>query len=307
MTIKYLDKTFLGFQEYIQHSDTGRRSGIASAPVYAHPVDEWIIRTLNATPVKAVLNKAMDALVSLQFGHDLASSVFIDQKSFPDVFEVVAHCAKTLDIPIPHAVTKDGSDFFNAYTVGTDEYALVYISPGLCQYFSKKEASFVIGHECGHIAAGHAMYHTLVQMLTGAITPYLGFIGVALRATAGIPLMAWSRRAEVTADRAGLLCCGDIAIAERALLRLVTGIADVNQVDIEDYLRKFTEVREFHKFAEWQDLNDSHPEIPKRIQALRLFANSEIYYSLTGKEKPVGKKLLNQEALNQQVSKIVQP
>jgi Zn-dependent protease with chaperone function len=221
MTIKYLDQTFLGFHEYIEHNARVGVSGVATTPVYARPVDKWIISTLNSTPVKAVINKAMDAVVSLQFGHELASSVFIDQKSFPDLFEVLSHCAKTLGIPIPHAVTKQGGDFFNAYTVGTDEYALVYISPGLCQFFSKEEACFVIGHECGHIAAGHAMYHTLVQVLTGAITPYLGFIGNLLRATAGVPLMAWSRRSEVTADRAGLLCCGDIAIAERALLRLV--------------------------------------------------------------------------------------
>lgn len=81
MVIKYLDQTFLGFQ-HIQHSATGQLLGIA-APLYAHPADQWIIRTLNSTAVKTVINKAMDALVSLQFGHELASSIFIDQKSFP--------------------------------------------------------------------------------------------------------------------------------------------------------------------------------------------------------------------------------
>ncbi|MEG4940631.1 hypothetical protein [Microcoleus sp. F4-D5] len=46
MVIKYLDQTFLGFQQYIQHSATGRLLGIAAAPLYAHPADQWIIRTL---------------------------------------------------------------------------------------------------------------------------------------------------------------------------------------------------------------------------------------------------------------------
>jgi len=40
MVIKYLDPTVLDFQEYIQHSATGRLLGIAAAPVYAHPVDQ---------------------------------------------------------------------------------------------------------------------------------------------------------------------------------------------------------------------------------------------------------------------------
>jgi Zn-dependent protease with chaperone function len=150
-------------------------------------------------------------------------------------------------------------------------------------------------------------YHTLAQILTSAAIQKLGTWAALVQIVAGPTLLAWSRRSEVTADRAGLLCCGDIAVAERALLRLLTGLADVDRVDMEDYLRRYKDIEDFHGSAKFQELFSTHPMLPKRILALRLFANSEIYYSLSGKPKPEGQRLLSREELNRRVSEIVKP
>ena len=307
MAIQYLDQTFSGFQDYVTNSGSGRMAGPDSTPLYAHPVDEWILKALNATPVKAVMSKALEALVSFEFGFDLTSGVIIDQKSFPDLFEVLSHCCKTLGIPIPHAVASNSPGLFNAYTAGTDDYAFINIASTLCQIYPKEEAAFVIGHECGHIAATHMVYHTMVRVLTQATLRNLGYIGYILRATAGVPLMAWSRRSEVTADRAGLLCCGELRNAERGLLRLITGLADVDRVDMEDYLRRSREVEDFHRTSQFQALFTTHPLIPKRIEALRLFANSELYYDLTGKPRPAGVVLLSRQELDRRTNQVVAP
>lgn len=307
MTITYQGQHFVGFRDYVMRADhmTPARP---PTPPYAHPVDAWILRTLNATPVKAVLSRAVDVLISMQFGHHLAGSLPIDQKSFPDLYEVLLHCANTLDIPLPHAVARHSPDLFNAGTAGTDEYHFITISSTLCQYYTRDEACFVIGHECGHIAASHMIYHTLVRVLTQTIAVRLPFpVGEILRATAGIPLMAWSRRSEVTADRAGLLCCGDILVAERALLRLITGLADVDRVDMEDYLRRSRSTEEHHSLGMVNELFASHPAIARRIEALRLFARSELYYDLSGKPRPSDEPLLSQQELNDRVNHIVRP
>src|SRR6266568_3149349 len=143
MTTQYLDQSFLGFQEYIDRQARSRLSDDDSTPLYAHPVDEWILRTINAAPVKSVLDKSLDSVISVFLGQYLATSIFIDQKSFPDLFEVLSHCAETLGIPIPHAVAGDSPDLFNAFTAGTEEYSFIYITSGLCKYFSREEACFV--------------------------------------------------------------------------------------------------------------------------------------------------------------------
>lgn len=316
MTIRYRDRTFTSFQEYIERSEQEKASAAALVSQYAHPVDGWIIAALNATPVKAVIDKALDAVVSFQFGHGLANGIVIDQQSFPDLFDVLAHCAKTLNIPIPHAIAQHSEGaLFNAFTSGTDEYAFISLSSTLCQVFPKEEVQFVIGHECGHVAASHVTYHTLAEVLAGTLTvqlgpaarQLLGPVGQILLSTAGLPLFAWSRRSEVTADRAGLLCCGDIRVAERALLRLVAGFAGVDHVEIEDYLRTTRSGEEFHRLAKIQQIFDSHPLIPKRIQALRIFADSEVYYALSGQPRPAGKTLLPREEVNRRVSQIIRP
>jgi Zn-dependent protease with chaperone function len=283
------------------------RSSGSGGPPYAHPIDGWILKTLESTPVRAVLQKAIDAFVSLQFGSQLASAVFISRQSFPDIFEVLAHCAHTLAIPVPHAVVNHDPALFNAYTAGTDEYSFISISSALLQFFSRDEACFVIGHECGHIAARHMLYHTVVNTLTGPLTNLLGPLGVAVQTTAGLPLIAWSRRSELTADRAGLLCCGDMAIAERALLKMVTGFADASRVDMTDYLRRAKSIEEFHKLGKLQELLHTHPLVPKRIEALRLFARSELYYQLTDKPRPQGVALLAKPELDRRISRIVKP
>src|SRR5204862_1936087 len=106
--------------------------------------------------------------------------------SFPDLYEVLAHCAKTLGISIPHAVASNSPGLFNAYTAGTDEYAFIHIAATLCQVYSKEEAGFVIGHECGHIHSSHMIYHTLVRVITTATLMRLGlgYLAYILWATA---------------------------------------------------------------------------------------------------------------------------
>ncbi len=307
MAIEYRNHTYTSFEEYLNLTPASNMTSDNSTPRYAHPVDQWILRSLNSTPVKSVINKAMDALVSLEFGHELTNNVRITQESFPDLFEVLTRCTKTLEISTPDAFAASAGASFNAYAAGTDEYAFINISAALCQFYTKEEASFVIGHECGHIASNHMLYYTMVRLMTGATLSRLGYIGFILQLTAGIPLRAWSRRAEITCDRAGLLCCGSLEVAERALLRLVTGLADVDKVDIEDYLRRAKSLEDYHRTSDIKGLFDSHPQIPKRILALRLFAESELYYTLSKKPTPPGKLLLSQAELDRRVNRIVQP
>lgn len=307
MAVTFRDQRFSGFQDYIARSTSQRPTGADATPPYTHPVDGWILQTLNATPVKAVMSKALDVFISIEFGHLLTSSIPIDQYSFPDIFEILAHCARTLDIPIPHAVARTSPDLYNAGTAGTDEYHFIFITAGLCQHYTHDEACFVIGHECGHIAAGHMLYQTMVHILTRAVISRMGLIGPLLNLTAGIPLRAWSRRAEVTADRAGLLCCGDIRTAERALVRLVAGLANVDRIDIDDYLRRSRAMEDYHSLGMANELLATHPMIARRVDALRLFANSELYYEISGKPRPTDRTLIRRDELDRRVNEIVKP
>jgi Zn-dependent protease with chaperone function len=314
MSFLFEGERYLGFKEYINQSSPRLRLDPSAAPAYVHPVDGWILKTLNAAPVKAAFNKAVDTLVSYQFGLNVAEAVAITPKSFPEIHSILCHCAQTLNIPVPHAVARHDPALFNASTAGTDEYAFINVSTALLTFFSTEEAHFVIGHECGHIAAGHMLFHTVVASLYGAVVGEspLGRAGAVISTFVGlpilgIPLLAWSRRSEVTADRAGLLCCGDLVTAERALLKLVTGFAGLQNVNIEDYLQQARRAGDFHRVGMFHALFKSHPLIPQRIKALRLFARSQTYFELTGKLVPAGMTPLSQKELDRRVNQIVRP
>ncbi|HLL20900.1 MAG TPA: M48 family metalloprotease, partial [Kofleriaceae bacterium] len=100
-------------------------------------------------------------------------------------------------------------------------------------------------------------------------------------------LQAWSRRAEVTCDRAALLAVRDLDKTLNAIVKLELGLEKGSAFNAEEYLKTVTETKQggFGRFAE---MFRSHPYVTKRVQALRLFADSAMFAQVIGKD-PTGK------------------
>ena len=54
------------------------------------------------------------------------------------------------------------------------------------------------------------------------------------------------------------------------------------------YLKSITDTNKKGGLGRFAEMFRSHPYVPKRVQALRLFADSALYASVTGKD-PLGK------------------
>jgi hypothetical protein len=190
----------------------------------------------------------------------------------------------------------------NAMTFGSDEEPYVAITSLMTKIMSEEQMRFVVGHECGHIAMRHMVYHTAATVL-GSLSQYIPFIGKIAYSGMSIPLNAWARRSEITADRAGLHCCEDPEVAKKALLQLECAFNSADDIDIETYLensRHYLNRGIVRKIGEY---GANHPMTPKRIEALDLFANSELYYQMMGKHVPAG--VLSAEMLEKKVESIV--
>jgi hypothetical protein len=98
--------------------------------------------------------------------------------------------------------------------------------------------------------------------------------------------MNWSRAAEITCDRAGLICCGDLDTAQRSLATLMTGgVAALRGINIDEYVRQLNQVRSSP--LRLLELFQTHPLIPKRLEALRLFAECDVFFDWrTDLERP---------------------
>ena len=139
---------------------------------------------------------------------------------------------------------------------------VISLNAGCIKSLSDDELKFVIGHELGHAIFDH---HDL---------PAYGICnnrGISPSKT--IKLMDWSRRAEISADRVGLLCTKDKFSAKSALVKLSTGgIFDpFIQIDEESFLQQLELSKEI-------DPNDcdlsysTHPLSPLRVSAISLFS-----------------------------------
>lgn len=167
------------------------------------------------------------------------------------------------------------------------------------------ELKFILAHECGHIAMQHMVYHTAV-VLSATAGGLIPVIGSAIAKLAVFPLNFWNRCSEITADRIGMLCCGDLHTAQRALLRIVGGMTDVSNLDIDHYIAQSKKIMDSQILSRIGEYFQSHPMIYKRLRALEYFSSSELYYKVSGKVTPQGSKLYTTAQLNEKISNLLQ-
>ena len=143
---------------------------------------------------------------------------------------LVADCARTLGLPEP-AVQVRNSPFTQAYAVHAFDRDNLALTSGLLDLFAERpeELKFVVGHELGHVKCDHLELKQKAFVLLSAVQA-ISLTIVPDRYQAVLPTLAlgrlytWCRESEVSADRAGLLCCGDPKVAYVAIMRLQHGL-----------------------------------------------------------------------------------
>jgi hypothetical protein len=92
----------------------------------------------------------------------------------------------------------------NAMAVGFDKPFIV-LNSGLLALLTPEEQRTIIAHEVGHIMSGHATYTTLALLLLSISARNLPFLAGIAILPFELALLEWYRKAEFSADRAGLL------------------------------------------------------------------------------------------------------
>jgi Zn-dependent protease with chaperone function len=277
---------------------------------YAHPMDRAIIERLSRSALQHPINRFIELAMDWLFTPLVFNSIPVGPRSFPQLNDIRAQAASILGIPVPDIYAAPAPQPGTIFTVGTDERAFVFVETTYEHLATREELLFVVGHECGHIDNHHVTYRTLVALLFESAHGYvekelkLKAAAEALKLVLGPALSAWSRRSEITADRAGLLCCRDLEVAQRAFIRLMLGFAKESEIDIDDYLRTMRETPIGGTTARFSLMEQIHPVIPVRCEALRLFHDSEVYYELTGLPRP-DHPLLAREELELRVGELI--
>jgi len=206
----------------------------------------------------------------------LASALRITERIVPSLAETVSAVQRITHL---HEVTVEtyihNDPRQNACCMYFDGGGLfVLITSGLYTNLTRRQLLYVIGHEFGHaIYRHHAI--PVREMLSKE---------ERCEAELALRLMAWSRRAEISADRVGLLCCQDIDAATKALIKLSCGLTeDCLEFDLPAYVSQMEDIKEISETVrDVEDFFSSHPFNPIRVVALSHYWDSQTLTELLG-------------------------
>jgi len=192
----------------------------------------------------------------------LAQAVRADLHMIPRVARSMADLVERagVDSPMEAYVFQDPA--INAFVTRGRVRVLVGLSSAAVNGLSETELAFVIGHELGHTVFGHVDVGVARLLQGGTMSP-----------RACMQMLAWQRAAEISADRAGLVCCGSLEVAATALYKTLSGLSlEGMSVDPKAFARQWEhlerEVIEGGDSDQWQL---SHPFPPLRMKAMNVF------------------------------------
>ncbi len=221
----------------------------------------------------------------------LGNSLRVSETSAPEIYKLFSHCQDTLHLNekplhafIYHSPEVNANCFFDG------EEITIGISSELVKVMSEKELTFIIGHEFGHALYDHYKL------------PAFGLCQGNVPASKALKLMSWSRQAEISADRAGLLCCDDIKAATNSFIKLSCGLGDQYvSFNIDDFVSQIDELKEFEDNEDSDECYSTHPLSPLRVSALNNFWQSEGFSKLSSKSS----KQLTDEEVDQKIFEIL--
>jgi len=155
------------------------------------------------------------------------------------------------------------SDFFpDIFCIGSE----------LVERLNKAGLAFVIGHELGHLIFEHVEFQEAMSLLYSSRDK--------------LPLSIKNQHnllrklEEISADRVGLLASGDLEASIKAMIMISSGLNDNLLTLTLDQVINYSHMilEDLKKMKIYPET--SHPAMPLRIAALKVFADSDLYRSI---------------------------
>jgi Zn-dependent protease with chaperone function len=261
---------------------------LPSWDVIQHPADREALDALKKIPL---LDKLIGFLIEqhwerLLYIQNISSSVRITPRQSPRIWYIFNEANRIFSIDEPCELYVMQNPILNAHTFGHKK-PYIMLNSAIVDATTDDELLAVIGHEIGHILAGHCLYTTMVQL----IRPYVEFglsnlpggqfATIALR----MALFRWSRASELTGDRFGLLACQDPQTMVKVMMKLAGGKTP-DELDPMEFMAQGQAYKEldeklldsFYKLM--MAMPQTHPLAVIRAQEMMSWAQSRQYLSM---------------------------
>ena len=302
------------FRQYVKDKkaiESQRMSG-NGLPDYAYSFDYEFRKKLDAIPHLYSLARKYCATVNSRSLQEInRQGLLVGPNQFSEVYEIGCDCAKILGIAIPNIYIINNPSM-NARTMATDDIEpIIIIYSGLYERLRKTpdELRCVIGHECGHIHNKHGVYDALKAYIAlGGINAGLRLFPNLLKlmtTSTDYLLKAWSRAAEVTCDRAAMICCERIEDAYSVNAKLLYGATFGNENAINMEAIKQQLQMQQNTIARLKELEEDHPVVARRIAAEMEFAECEVLYRWRPDLKTPGQRLRSKEETDERCHAVI--
>ncbi len=197
-----------------------------STDAFVSDMDRKALEALQKVPLfPQILRKFHEfGLDRWMYCMNMATSVRIGPKQYPTLHKILEESCEVLDMPVPELYITS-NPFPNAWTAGV-ERPFITLRSSIVDTLDDEEMYHLMGHELGHIKCGHVLYFSVARLLL-PLLELLGRRTFGLGDAAAIGLVLafyeWSRQAELSADRAGLLCTQNFETSALANLSLTAG------------------------------------------------------------------------------------
>jgi Zn-dependent protease with chaperone function len=220
----------------------------------------------------------------------LTGALRVQRGMVPKVERAFDDCRRILGISAPIELYVKSDPTFGAFMMRSPTGPLALgVTSRLVEGFSDAEMRHVIGHELAHAVFDHQQ---LPMPLTALVEDMAGAIVSRARQ---LELFLWCRAAELTVDRAGLVCAGDVEAAASAFMKLSSGLdgSFLGALDVDAYISQAASIasapvarRKPRDDDDSVEAFNTHPYLPLRLKAMLLYAKSDAYYRVRGLQPP---------------------
>jgi Zn-dependent protease with chaperone function len=192
---------------------------------WEHPADRGALQTLRSVPgVDEVIRKVI-AMLGGERGIRLlfqGNAVRVGPAQFPKLWTLHTEVTTTFDWPTVPELYISQTPCFNAGAYGVDAPFIVVHSAAI-ELLDDDELRALLSHELGHVMSGHALYRTIAAILALVSLGVLPVLAELVVLPIRLAFLEWSRKSELSADRAGLLGAQDIVVAQRLDMKMAGG------------------------------------------------------------------------------------
>jgi Zn-dependent protease with chaperone function len=202
--------------------------------------------------------------------HLRGSAVRLGPGQFPELYARVLELARASGLrDEPEAYLLEAGGSLNALATKFFRGRMIVLFTDLLEACGEDTAArdMVIGHEIGHLRAGHLDHRLLTA--PGRLVPFLG--------------AAYSRACERTCDRWGSALCGDAAGAVRGLAILAAGGVYGRRLNLAAFAAQRSDLD-----TGWMTLGSwlsSYPPLSERIELLAPALGSDLPVNLRGPQR----------------------